>query len=563
MASSFMGLYVQREALVSAQKSLDITGSNITNVNTEGYSRQRLDVCSVANSGYNLMYTTKTSLAGQGVSQVGVTQLRDSMLDKKVRTYTTVGGALGQKLDTISDVETALDNIEADDSGFATTLAKFKESLQSFSSDNADRTEIADNTIESAKSLTAQINYLNTRLNDVSDQVLGDTKSAVTSINTILANMGDLNKQISDSYVSMGYITGNNVNYSVDNDYGPLELKDKMNDLIDKLSKYGDTEVNEESNGSFTITFAGKLAVHNDTYAQIAMTEESPDPLNMAFKMTAQGTYDADKDVYSGLKKTSEWNKIIAVSGDTQAYTRASTDTVGISDVNSLKGGSLRGYLDVYNGDGVFADATTGNSYKGIEFYRDMLNSLATTMTNQFNKVFSSFTKTDTAGNTTAFTVFDCGTDFHSAAENMRVADSWISDPTLISKPENFGGTAKQYDELNNTYINKMLGVINAKFSFGNGTATESSDMNFEEYVGHISNSLGAQVESENRLNDTNNIMLTSVTNARSEIMDVSIDEEGMNMLNYQKWYNAIARMVTTLDESLDKLINGTGKVGL
>jgi len=41
------------------------------------------------------------------------------------------------------------------------------------------------------------------------------------------------------------------------------------------------------------------------------------------------------------------------------------------------------------------------------------------------------------------------------------------------------------------------------------------------------------------------------------------MDEEGINMMNYQKWYNAIARMVTTLDEALDKLINGTGRVGL
>ena len=34
-------------------------------------------------------------------------------------------------------------------------------------------------------------------------------------------------------------------------------------------------------------------------------------------------------------------------------------------------------------------------------------------------------------------------------------------------------------------------------------------------------------------------------------------------MMNYQKWYNAISRMITTLDEALDKLINGTGRVGL
>ena len=57
--------------------------------------------------------------------------------------------------------------------------------------------------------------------------------------------------------------------------------------------------------------------------------------------------------------------------------------------------------------------------------------------------------------------------------------------------------------------------------------------------------------------------MYDSVQDARDEVMGVNSDEEGINMLNYQKWYNAMARMVTTMDSLLDKLINGTGTVGL
>ena len=45
MASSFLGLYVQREALLISQKALDITGNNISNINTPGYTRQRVDIC--------------------------------------------------------------------------------------------------------------------------------------------------------------------------------------------------------------------------------------------------------------------------------------------------------------------------------------------------------------------------------------------------------------------------------------------------------------------------------------------------------------------------------------
>jgi flagellar hook-associated protein 1 FlgK len=42
----------------------------------------------------------------------------------------------------------------------------------------------------------------------------------------------------------------------------------------------------------------------------------------------------------------------------------------------------------------------------------------------------------------------------------------------------------------------------------------------------------------------------------------VSIDEEGISMMTYQNYYNAASRYMTTLDEALDKIINGMGVVG-
>ena len=87
MASSFLGLYVQREALLISQKALDITGNNISNINTEGYTRQRVDICSVANVKGTLGYNTSVTLAGKGSDVVGVAQIRDKLLDKKVRNY--------------------------------------------------------------------------------------------------------------------------------------------------------------------------------------------------------------------------------------------------------------------------------------------------------------------------------------------------------------------------------------------------------------------------------------------------------------------------------------------
>ena len=104
MPSSFLGLYVQREALLISQKALDITGNNISNINTPGYTRQRVDICSIANAKGTLGYDTSISLAGMGSEAVGVAQIRDRLLDNKVRVYSGDLCDVGIKVNTLSDV---------------------------------------------------------------------------------------------------------------------------------------------------------------------------------------------------------------------------------------------------------------------------------------------------------------------------------------------------------------------------------------------------------------------------------------------------------------------------
>ena len=83
------------------------------------------------------------------------------------------------------------------------------------------------------------------------------------------------------------------------------------------------------------------------------------------------------------------------------------------------------------------------------------------------------------------------------------------------------------------------------------------------EYIAFISNRLGQAIEYEESRNETAVQTVDTILDARDDVSAVQMDEEGINMLNYQKWYKASSRMVTTLDDLLDKLINGTGRVGL
>ena len=156
---------------------------------------------------------------------------------------------------------------------------------------------------------------------------------------------------------------------------------------------------------------------------------------------------------------------------------------------------------------------------------------------------------------------FEDGSLTDGAIADMKVAESWKNNVLRCVHPavNAEGNLDYNYDELDNTYINKILSAFEGKYKFGN----EPDEYTFEGFIQYYGQTVGGDLEYELGSFDSTNIMLKSVSDARDEVMGVSMDEEGVNMMNYQKWYNAISRMISALDECLDKLINGTGKVGL
>lgn len=397
MASSFMGLYVQRDALNIAQKSLDIVGNNISNIKTEGYTRQRVDVCSVGYAKGSLCYKNSIELSGRGAEAVGVSQIRDKMLDKHVRTFNGKLCDSGVRVDALSKVEDIFDSIEADardtdgkDLGvsFASIVSKLKSALNSYSVDDADRSVMANTTLNAAKSLVECINKYANDIDKVSEVVVGDAKATVDRINEIFEEMAGINDDIKGAYIAMGYITSDTNNYKVQNQYGPLELKDQMNLLLDELSQYGNIDVKEENDGTFTVKFADNIVVKNKYYAQMAMTEFNPRPTELGFVLSSNddhfkpktdaagnvidafGYVDTDVDYrIRGLKDSDEWYKLhkkVGTGGDAQVLLRHEEykgELINITGGHDgraipmyLDTGSLRGILDVYNGRGIFHD---------------------------------------------------------------------------------------------------------------------------------------------------------------------------------------------------------------
>lgn len=623
MASSFMGLYVQRDGLNLAQKALDVTGNNITNSKTSGYTRQRLDLVSVLNNNNTLGYKNQIFLAGAGVDGQGVTQIRDELLDDKYRDYSSVYSDYGVKSSVLTDIENAIDDIEISDSesnktGLAYTLERFKAAWQSFSSMGTDQTDLANIALSSAQNVINVLRDFNNRIETISENTLSDAFAATDRVNAILKECAFLNKQIKAGYVSMdnyyetGYYDADGIDYVADTNYGPLEIKDKMNSLLDELSTYTDISVQVENDGTFTVAMSGKDVVKADTYAKLTYRQDSAinangdlelediAPRELTFDIsvlrtekkwqsskvqfenpdnfvtyTAGGAVDTDKsvdaDIVNMMYKALNEGKFNEAQNLERQYFLNDDGTSKVPgyvpvfdskeitpDINS---GILKGQLDMFNGAGSYA-GTGENTYQGIDYYRQTFDALAQSIHDAFNSVYTKDGINGENGNGVKdydFKLFEFEAGKEGTIQGLKISEQWEQNPLHAVHPAGTEDEDYNYDEISNEWINRLTAVFEAKHHVG----TELLDYTFEDYVAHYGNTIGTQLEGVNRTNDAQEILLNTVSDARAEVMGVSTGEEGVNMLAYQKWYNAMGRMVTALDQLLDKLINSTGVVGL
>ncbi|MCW2539552.1 MAG: flagellar hook-associated protein FlgK [Frankiales bacterium] len=119
-----------------------------------------------------------------------------------------------------------------------------------------------------------------------------------------------------------------------------------------------------------------------------------------------------------------------------------------------------------------------------------------------------------------------------------------ITDPSKIAASSTPGGN---------------LGGGTALILAGFGTLAGGADKTYAAFI----SSLGADVQRVAQQATTQNSVTTSVDAQAQSISGVSFDEEAANLMTYQRAYEASARVLTTVDSTLDTLINRTGRVGL
>ena len=555
--ATFSGFNTALSALQANQKRLDITGQNLSNMNTAGYTRQQLEASSLNYTNPVSHYSNGNETAvGFGVSMDRVSQIRDPYLDIQYRSqsadcsYTnrlqTALNSLSKVLDetTISGIRQAFDDVQS-------TLTSMQDPAKV--SDPISESELRTK-MQSVCNLFNQASRQITQAEQNEFQRLTGEGSSeqgdVQKINDILRQIGDLNVQIKRNQVA---------------GHPSLELQDERNLLLDELSGYIPVETRYYKDDAHS----GNNAYDYDANGAVIGKKDWPDDLEVSMNyIDAQGKSqklilvngsDLGAD---GLTKN--YGQLSMLKGDHQTAASVS-DPANISikfekapsyqgngpaatnDVYAelkgirFEGGSLQASLDMLQKTGtgkVINGSTAVDDVRGYQYYSEKLDHLALTFAESMNNI-NNGNKNPKDQNLLSNSTDDSTTGI--TAGNIGISKGWTSGTVHIST----NGTNRTDTILDMIAAMKDTKKLNGK--------------TFADYMNNLSTQLASDSSSNQTALKTGTTVLNSIQDSRDSLSGVSLDEEATNMMAYVSAYNAASRLMTAFDEVLNTLISNTG----
>lgn len=229
--STFAGFNTAVLGLSASQRAIDVTGQNLSNINTQGYTRQRLDQVSISPVGPSLANSQFATKVGQGVMMTGVSQIRDPFLDIQYRNQLPKVGTADAMDAVLAQIGQIFD--ETDKDAIAVQFEKIVSALQNLGDPQNTGTNSADTVVRSAfEVLLNTVHQNGNKVQDLYNELKTKLdQTIVPEINTYLRDIAEKNVAIKNTQV-----LGN----------AGLELMDSRNEMIDALATYFPIEVQYE-----------------------------------------------------------------------------------------------------------------------------------------------------------------------------------------------------------------------------------------------------------------------------------------------------------------------------
>ena len=547
------------QGLAASQLALQVTGQNISNANTDGYSRKKVDYAATSQTDGAL------GQVGTGVTETDIQRMRDGFIDTEIRDQNQQMGLAKQNSTALSTIENVF--TEPSDNGLQSSLDKFFTDWQDVAnnpSDIATRTTL----VADATTLTDQFHSMTSQLSALQSQQNDQITQTVSQVNDLLQKISDLNKVIGS--------------VQLDSSQKANDSLDQRDQLITQLSQLVPVNVSENAGGQVTISSNGIELVSPQDCKKL---ETCSSTVTLA---------DGSQSSKVAIRVSGTQQQFIPAGGELKGLFdnrdtlipsyQAKLDTLAKSLVTSINTMHKQGYtLNGDNGISFFNDAATGASTISLSaaVSADVRNIAAagggpanTAVANTLAAGMHNF------GSTPAQLYRDPAAVPPVAAQNIvKGSVSVMNGTTQLAEGVDYSvnyatGTIQMlsagYDSaalaVNFSYQSggskgpgdstTALAIANLQTrpsmepdSLGNSTAT------FTDYYSSLVGQVGSDSSNTSSQLDARKSLIQQLQTQQSSVSGVSLDEEMSNLINYQHTYQAAAQLISIANKMLDALM--------
>ena len=275
MAGLFDTLALGANSLSTYRKAIDTTGHNLANVNTPGYTRQRLLIEATTVDG------GAWGPIGNGSEAVKIQQLQNKTTLKQLQIEASVEGSLSAKQEALQQALVFLQESIDRNGGSGTNTKGISQGLADFfaaaQSVAASPASIADRRLflEKAQELATKFNTADARLDSLQQGLSDRVTAEVSEANALVTEIAKLNESIvSEEALSPGYAN---------------DLRDSRQLKLEALAKLVKIDTAEQENGAVNVSIGGNLVVDGRDVAGTLETFDAGGG-NLQVRLAGQGT---------------------------------------------------------------------------------------------------------------------------------------------------------------------------------------------------------------------------------------------------------------------------------
>ena len=554
----FSTLSSAKLGLLAQQLAIEVTGQNVANIETEGYSRQ--DVSFEANTPRGHIKYGGLHQLGTGVRIASIERAHDQFLFTQIMDEGDLTGSTEVKKEIFEQLEMLFN--EGSGRSLNDALSLFFSSIHDLATNARGLPERVD-LISKAEHLASTFNQTGNQLFTIQRNIDARIETEVAEINTLTTQIGKLNESIHANEPTSQYKAN--------------DLRDNRDRLVKELSKKIDIQLVQESDNQISLTLKdGTALVLKD---QVFDLSTSINANNESFNDVYIDTGSTTKNITSTIK-----------GGELRGYLdMRDTEVESILDKTNILSGSFIQEFNSIHREGFGIDGSSGLDFftpldVTVDHDVDNTGTAVVSMTNaspttvsvdEFEIAFTGsneFTLNNLTTNASSGTfTFIKGSTFNikdgfavaisgtaasgdkvtfsvseDAASLMSVSSTITADGQKIA-----AGTTTNGDGGNAL----LMADLQNELVFNSVTwSSESGSFTFDEYYNAVVSTIGIESFSAQAILRQQEGVMLQLNSRRESISGVSIDEEMIKMIKFQQAYNASARMISMVDEMLDTL---------